>query len=365
MAAHDITTTPAHVVAKDNSQSVEPAALSDQFVTVIVPIRNERQHIGACLNSILGCEWPDDQLEVLVVDGMSDDGTAEFVERLAEQDSRVRLLNNPERTVPHAMNLAIEQSRGNIIIRVDGHAEVSPSFLHNSVQELVARPECWCVGGPIESVNDTTTGRVIAAAMSCPVGVGNARFRTGGYEGYVDTLAFGAYRRDVFERIGGFDTDLLRNQDDELNARLIEAGGKIYLSQSIRSRYFPRTSLGKLWKQYYQYGFWRIRTIQKRGKPATLRQVVPLAFVVCAVGLTVAAAIWPALRPVWCAATAIYLIALLIGAVMVSRQTSRAGFFLAPIVFAILHFAYGIGGIFGSVWFIVLRKTQRAHSLSR
>ena len=355
-------TTPSGMAAQHTVDS--DGAVPDDFVSLVVPIRNEVDFIDACIASILRSDWPADRMELLILDGMSDDGTAERVQELAAQDPRIRLIRNPQRSVPWAMNMAIEKMRGSILIRVDGHATVDTYFVRNSVRELHRRPECWCVGGAIDSVNETFVGRVIAAAMSCPVGVGNARFRTGGYEGYVDTVAFGAYRREVFARIGNFDTDLLRNQDDELNARLTEAGGKIWLSPSIRSSYFPRTNLHRLWKQYFQYGFWRIRTLQKRGRPASLRQVIPLVFVTVACLLTIAALLIPALRSVWLISAATYFCGLATGAVMVARRLGWRSVLLSPLVFVILHFGYGFGGVWGIYWFVLRGKTRCEQSMS-
>jgi glycosyltransferase involved in cell wall biosynthesis len=337
-------------------------------VSVLVPIRNEADFIARCLRSLLDSDYTGD-LEILVIDGMSDDGTRAIVEQAAQSEPRIHLLDNPHRIVPHAMNIGIRVARGDIILRVDGHAEVPADFVRRSVQVLQEHPECWCAGGQIETIGPTLVGRTIAAAMSTPVGVGNAMFRLKDYEGYVDTIAFGAYWRWVFDRIGLFDEELVRNQDDELNARLIQRGGKIYMSRSIRSRYFPRTNLRKLWRQYFQYGFWRIRTIQKLGRPATPRQVVPLVFVVLLILLVIGGALWSPLRWACGAYVAAYGLGLGAGSLQVARRAGMASFFLAPVVFAILHFAYGLGSLKGVIWFVLLRRgsLQRPeeHALSR
>ena len=305
------------------------------FVTVVVPIRNEADYIARCLRSILVSDYPPNQLEVIVVDGLSDDGTRQVIQRLMLDDTRLRMLDNPERIVPHAMNRAIAAARGDVIIRVDGHADVAEDFVSNNVKVLQTRPDCWCAGGSIETVSHTRIGQVIAACMSTRVGVGNAHFRLRNYEGYVDTIAFGAYWRWVFDRIGMFDEELVRNQDDELNARLIMHGGRIYMSSSIRCRYYPRTSLKKLWRQYFQYGFWRIRTIQKLGRPATLRQVMPMLFVIGLISLSIAAIGWSAARIALLVYVGLYASVLSLGAVQVGHHTGVQGFLLAPIVFLI------------------------------
>lgn len=359
----------AGTIGGEQSPGMMSAEPSKPFVSVVLPIRNEADFIERCLRSLLANDYPADRFELLVVDGQSDDGTRAIVQRLAAAEPRIRLLDNPQRIVPHAMNRGIREARGEIILRVDGHADVPPDFIRRNVEELQAHPEAWCVGGPVETVNETPIGRAIAGAMTSRVGVGNALFRLGNYEGYVDTLAFGAYRRWVFDRIGLFDEELVRNQDDELNLRIILAGGRIFMTPRIHSRYYPRTSLRKLAKQYFQYGFWRIRTIQKHRQPATLRQVVPLAFVLALILLAVAALLYP--PAVWLLATylGVYLLGLLAGTVDVGRRTGWRAALLAPVVFVILHFGYGLGSLKGVVWFLILRRgpgqRPEEHALSR
>lgn len=334
---------------------------SAPHISVIVPVRNEAEFIERCVQSLTAAAYPHDKLEIIVVDGMSDDDTAAIVRRIAAADARVRLLENVHRTVPHAMNLGIAASTGDVIVRVDGHACVAEAFLRASVDALHAHGEAWCVGGPIETVSTTPVGRAIATAMSSPVGVGNARFRLGDYEGYVDTIAFGAYRRWVFDKIGLFDEELVRNQDDELNYRLIRAGGRIFMSPAIRSTYYPRTGLRKLWRQYYQYGYWRIRTLQKHGEPATLRQIVPLAFVCGMLVLAAGAVVLAPLRWPLVAFVGLYVIALVAGALDAGRRTRWSVVPLLPVVFAILHFAYGFGSLHGVWSFLVLRRGAASH----
>jgi len=325
-------------------------------VSVVLPIRNEAHFIERCLRSLLANEYAHDRTELIVVDGMSDDGTAEIVERLAVKESRIRVLNNRARTVPHGMNRGIRAARGEVIIRVDGHAAVPADFISQNVRALREHPDAWCVGGPMETINTTWIGRAIAGAMASPVGVGNARFRLGNHEGCVDTLAFGAYRRWVFDRIGLFDEELVRNQDDELNMRVIEGGGQIYMTQKVHSQYFPRTSLRKLARQYYQYGFWRIRTIQKHGRPATLRQLAPLVFVVLWFVWAIAGLAYGPLWWLLAAYTAVYVLGLALGALDVLQRCGLREALLAPLVFAILHFAYGLGSLKGLGWFVLVRR---------
>jgi glycosyltransferase involved in cell wall biosynthesis len=327
------------------------------FVTIIMPIRNEADFIERAIRSVLDNDYPAERMEILVVDGMSDDGTREIVTRLSKADSRVMILDNPKRITPAAMNIGLKAARGELFIRVDGHVEIPTDFVSKSIRSLHEHPQAWVAGGYIKTVADSFAGKAIAAALQSPIGVGNSRFRLGDYEGWVDTLAFGVHHKWVVDRIGYFDEELVRNQDDEFNLRIILAGGKIWMSKAIQSTYFSRGSLCKLWKQYFQYGFWRTRTLQKHKRPASLRQLVPLLFVLSMLSLGLAGFLW---KPFWIILiieAALYVLALLIGALEVGRKSGWRYAPLAPVVFAILHFAYGLGSLWGIVRFSILKAS--------
>jgi glycosyltransferase involved in cell wall biosynthesis len=327
------------------------------FVTVIMPIRNEADFIERALRSVLDNDYPTERMEVLVVDGMSNDGTREIVASLSKQDSRIRMLDNPKRITPAAMNIGVKATRGDLFIRIDGHVEIPSDFISKSIRCLHEHPQAWIAGGYIKTTSDSYKGLAIAAAMQSPVGVGNSRFRLGDYEGWVDTLAFGAHHKWVVDRIGYFDEELVRNQDDEFNLRIILAGGKIWMSKAIQSTYFSRGSLHKLWKQYFQYGFWRIRTLQKHKRPASFRQLVPFLFVLSLLLTGLAGFIY---KPVWillAIETVLYVLGLVIGALDVGRKSGWRYALLAPVVFSILHFAYGLGSLWGIVRFFILRAS--------
>ena len=325
------------------------------FVTVIMPIRNEADFIERAIRSILDNDYPAEKMEILVVDGMSDDGTREIAARLSKTDSRVMMLDNPKRIAAAAMNIGLNAARGDLFIRIDGHVEIPADFITKSIRCLHEHPQAWVAGGYIKTVADSFTGQAIASAMRSPIGVGNSRFRLGDYEGWVDTLAFGAHHKWVVDRIGYVDEELVRNQDDEFNLRINLAGGKIWMSKAIQSTYFSRGSLRKLWKQYFQYGFWRIRTLQKHKRPASFRQLVPLLFVLSLLLPGLAGFLW---KPLWillAIEAAFYVLGLFVGAFDVGRKSGWRYAPIAPIVFAILHFAYGLGSLWGIVRFSILR----------
>jgi glycosyltransferase involved in cell wall biosynthesis len=320
-----------------------------------MPVRNEADFIEQAIKSILDSDYPSEKMEVLVVDGESDDGTRPIVEKLAESDARIKILDNPRRVVPTAMNIALRQMRGNVFIRIDGHAKIPADFIGKSIQCLHEHPDAWIAGGYIETVATDYVGRAIAATMCSPIGVGNARFRLGDYEGWVDTLAFGAHHKWVVDKIGYFDEELVRNQDDEFNMRIVLAGGKIWMSKSIHSTYYSRPSLGKLWKQYFQYGFWRIRTLQKHKKPAALRQLVPLLFVLSILFLGVAGLFMKSFWYLLETGLIFYVMALFVGAFIVGVKSGWRFVPVAPLVFLILHFAYGLGSLWGLIRFSILK----------
>lgn len=255
------------------------------FLSVVLPVRNEVDHIEAAVASVLAQEWPDDRWEVIVVDGASDDGTAELLEAIRARRSavgarpEVHVLDNPARIVPSAMNTAIRAARGSILVRVDGHCELDAGYLRRVV-EVLDETGADCVGGVVRTIGESPTARAIAAAQSSVVGVGNVAFRTGRPEaGRVDSVPFGAFPMEVFERLGGFDEELVRNQDDEFTFRILRSGGMVWFDPSIASTYHSRATLSSLWRQYHQYGVFKVRVAQKHGGFAAPRHLAPGALV--------------------------------------------------------------------------------------
>ena len=334
----------------------QSAIVAFPYVTVVMPIRNEAGYIERSLSAVLAQDYPLDCVEVLVVDGMSTDSTREIIQQTLEHSDIptsqhvnvqliVQLIDNPARIVPTALNIGLRHARGDIIIRVDGHCEISPDYLRRCV-ELLRETGADCVGGPMVTVGETGVARAIAIAQSSLFGVGGVTFRSGRKRpGYVDIVAFGAYRREVFDRIGGFDEELVRNQDDEFNFRLIQAGGKIWLDPSIRSVYYSRASLRGLWRQYFQYGVYKVRVIQKRGAVPSWRFLVPGAFVLGLLGSLLLALITG--QPLWALSVAgPYAVANGLASLWIARRDWRTMPVL-PLAFLTLHLAFGTGCLWG------------------
>lgn len=325
------------------------------FISIICPIRNEARYVEKSLNSLLTQDFDLDRVEILVVDGMSTDGTRTLVEAMCQRHVQIRLLDNPRKTAPYAMNIGLCAAKGDIVVRVDGHAYLSANYLSECEKQLAAT-DADCVGGVIKSVAENETGRAVAAAMASVFGVGNARFRTSGEAGYVDTLAFGAYRKSVFERAGLFDEQLTRCQDDEFNYRMIKAGMKIYFHPSIISYYYPRQSLHKLWQQYFGYGMWKIRVLQKHLPVMRLRQFIPFLFVTSLLISALAGVFHPSGLIPGTAILAVYTAASLFYSIRMAMQKKAQWHIRLPLIYYILHFSYGLGFLAGlfrfSSWFI-------------
>jgi succinoglycan biosynthesis protein ExoA len=321
------------------------------LVSVIMPVRNEGAAIQRSLDSVLAQDYPKERLEVLVADGMSDDGTRDLLSGYAERDARIRIIDNPARIMVSGFNAGLDVSRGEVVIMLGGHSEIAPDYVGNCVRYL-QQDVADCVGGPIETIANSAMGSAIALAMSTPFGIGGVAFRVGTEkEDYVDTVAFGAYTRKIIARAGRLDEELVRNQDDEYNYRLRKLGARILLSPSIRSRYYSRSTLGALWSQYFQYGFWKVRVMQKHPRQMRPRQFVPPLFVLACL-LSLGLSLFSPLG-LWLCALGFgsYLLANLGCSVAAVQKGSWNLLPLMPIIFATLHFSYGFGFLLGLVRF--------------
>jgi succinoglycan biosynthesis protein ExoA len=323
-------------------------------VSVVVPCHNEKDHIHACLRSILAQELSPEDFEIIVADGMSDDGTRDILKQLAAEDLRLRVIDNPGQMVSTGLNTAIRVARGAVIIRMDAHTEYAADYLRQCMAVL-RETGADNVGGPARTRCRGYIQSAIGAAYHAPFAVGGARFHQVAYEGEVDTVPYGCWPRDVFERIGWFDEELLRNQDDELNLRLQRRGGKIWQSPRIKSWYRPRSSLRALFRQYRQYGYWKVRVIQKHRLPASGRHLVPGLFVLAVLGLPVLALWWPVAAWAWLGVVGVYSVCNSAVSLRTAARQQWRLLPLLPLVFACYHVSYGVGFWHG-VWDFVIRR---------
>lgn len=325
------------------------------LISVIIPCRNEGAHIGACVSSVLAQVGVPGGIEVIVVDGMSNDGTRDILARLARADNRLRVLDNINRLTSCAMNIGIRHARGQFIAIMGAHNQYASDYLSASLR-VSLETGADNVGGSMTCCGETWLQRAIAVAHHSPFSVGGARWHNVSYEGPADTVFGGFYRREVFERIGYFDESLLRNQDDEFNLRLVLAGGKIWHSPAIRSRYYPRASLDALFHQYLQYGYWKVAVIKKHHRPASLRHLVPGVFVLILVVLPVLAFFYQPLLYLWLGLLAAYASANLSASFVTAARRGWRFLPVLPLVFGCYHFGYGIGFLRGIIGSAILRR---------
>lgn len=319
------------------------------MISVICPIYNEEKYIAKCIDSIIAQDYPKDDMEILFVDGMSSDRTREIVAEYQESYPFIRLLDNPKKIVPCAMNIGIKSAKGDIIIRLDGHALYPSDYFSQLVKWHQKLPDAWNVGGVCDTkvVNSTPVSEAIAKVMSDKFGVGNSTFRTGAKEEYlqVDTVPFGAYKTFVFEKIGLYNEQLVRVQDIELNKRLKHAGGKIYLVPSIHCTYIPRDNYKAFYKNRYLTGYWVIKTcyITKTTKNLGLRHFIPALFVLSLVLPLFLGFIWWPFFMVTAVVALLYLGAMLCRSIMINDEKTNVWSLLKA--FCCIHFSYGWGSL--------------------
>jgi succinoglycan biosynthesis protein ExoA len=320
-------------------------------VSVVLPIRNEQRHISRTLAALVAQDYPADRLEILVADGQSTDSTRDIVRSFADQLSNLRIVDNPGRFVPTGLNRAISEARGEIIVRVDGHTLIAPDYVRQCVAAL-RRTGADNVGGPMTAVGAGRFAEAVAIATSSPFGVGGGRFHYSAEEEWVDTVYLGAWPRSVFARVGLFDEEQIRNQDDEFNYRLRQNGGRILLCPEIRSTYEPRRTAKSLWRQYFEYGYWKVRVLQKHPRQMQSRQFVPPAFVGALIGSAVAAPFGRFGRITLATVGGGYVAANLAASIWAARRQGWRHLPVLPVVFGILHLSYGTGFLFGLGRFI-------------
>jgi len=317
--------------------------LTTRRVSIIVPCRNERAYVDVFMKSLLAQVLPAGvMIEALIADGMSDDGTREILEQYSREYPRIQVLLNSGRIVSCGLNQAIALAMGDTIIRMDMHARYAPDYIEQCLKVL-DETGADNVGGPARTEARGYMQEAIAAAYHSPFGCGGARFHDTDYEGYVDTVTFGCWRRGIFDWIGVFDEELTRNQDDEHNLRLTLAGGKIFQSPRIKCWYAPRSSLTALFRQYKQYGYWKVRLIRKHGRPASPRHLVPAAFVGSLLLLGLAAPFSIMAGRVLASVVALYLFCSLLASIQVCGWRRIHLLPMMPVVLATYHLSYGLG----------------------
>jgi succinoglycan biosynthesis protein ExoA len=312
------------------------------FVSVIIAIRNEERLIAQCLQSVVDQDYLQDNMEVLVVDGRSEDRTREIVAEFSARYPLVKLLDNSKISAPAGLNLGIREARGEIIVRVDGHCLLAPDYVSQCVR-------CLCetgadnVGGLMRTVGQGYIGEVIARAVNSFLGSGGSKFHYASKEQYVDTVYLGAFRRSMFDRVGFFNERLVRNQDYELNYRIRAAGGKIFLAPAIKSYYYGRSTLEDLWHQYFNYGFWKLEMLQMHPRSVQPRHLVAPLFILSLFATGLLGIVHHGFLNLFLLAVSSYLLASLVASLLIAYRKGWRYFPLLPVAFAVIHFGWGLG----------------------
>ena len=310
-------------------------------VSVVIPAHNEASSLADAVETVLDQDYPG-EFDVTVAVAPSRDGTEHVAAWLASSHDRVRVVANPRGLTAAGLNQAVATSTGEVVVRVDGHARLSPGYIRRAV-ELLQETGADNVGGIQEAVGATPFEQAVAAAMTSRFGTGDAKFHYGGKPGPTDTVYLGVFRRDVLVRLGGFDESLIRNQDYELNWRIRDAGGVVYFHPDLRVQYRPRGSLRALSRQYFQYGRWKRVVVRRHPRSFRLRQAVPpLALMT----LAASAVLGVLVSPWWWAMPGAYAAAVLVASLTAARGAIRtAGHLMA--IFPTMHLAWGAGFLFG------------------
>ncbi len=336
------------------------------LVSIVLPVRNEEKFIPAVLAAIVNQDYPADRIELIVADGFSDDNTVRIIHDFAKAHShlRIHIIKNEDRIVPTGLNKAIVKSKGEYIVRMDAHATYPVDYLSRLFSGLIDH-QAQNIGAVIKTVpaRDTPKGNGIAYAMGHPVGVGNSYFRVGSQEPReVDTVPFGFFRREVFNEIGLFDEDLVRNQDDEFNGRMRKHGMKIVLLPDVKVTYYARDSFKKLYRMFFQYGLFKPLVVKKLGELPTYRQLIPPAFVLGLIGGALLSILFKWAFMLFAGVLSLYLLSLFMVAFKGSRDLGLKAFPHLVWAFIIMHISYGLGYLKGL--FAILTGWRRVFKIS-
>ena len=321
-------------------------------VSVICPVFNEERFIEPCIISILEQDYPQELIEIFIIDGNSTDKTRDIVSRYTREYPFIKLLDNPKRFVPYALNMGLKVASGEVIMRLDGHCTYPTNYISELVKYLYLL-NADNVGGVwnTQPANNTIICQAIAQASSHPFGVGGSMHKIGTSKIIeTDTVPFGCYKREVFEKTGLFDTDLIRNQDDEFNGRLLKLGGKIFLIPQVIINYIARDTISKMCKMYYQYGLYKPLVSKKLGAPATIRQFFPIAFLLWLVFGGFGSFFSPFIMYIYLAVLMLYIfIGIVVGCMSAIRTHQLLLTLVMPYIFLNIHISYGIGYMVGII----------------
>lgn len=322
------------------------------LVSVIVPCYNEQDTIHLLLSALNEQTYPLDEMEVIIADGNSTDRTREVINAYMGEhiELSITVIDNEKRTIPAGLNTAISAANGEFIVRLDAHSMPDHKYIERCFEAL-KQNKGENVGGIWEILPGARSdvARSIAIAASHPIGVGDARYRYTENAGYVDTVPFGAYRRDLIDRIGPYDETLLTNEDYEFNARIRNSGGRIWLDPSIRSQYFARATLTSLVQQYWRYGYWKAKMLKRYPETLRWRQALPPIFVLSLIVFGLAAIFFQPTRWLFGLELALYILVLMaVGLETALKKREFSVLFGVPVAIAAMHLAWGSAFIWSS-----------------
>lgn len=317
-------------------------------VSIVVPMRNESGHIRSCLDSLVNQTFAHERYEILVVDGRSTDDSRQIVSSYEKRGVHLRLLDNPSQSTPSGMNAGIRAGVGRIIVIAGAHTTYPSDFVGNCVGWL-DKTGADVVGGPVETVvdGDGLSARLVAAILSSPFGVGNSKFRTTRVAGFVDTVPFGAFRREIFDRVGLYNERLVRNQDNELSARIRKAGGRIYLTPELTTHYHPVRNFRGLLKYAFRTSQWHIFAVRENMQSMGLRHFAPAMFLMLLLLLALASLVSELARGLLIGTLCIYITVGLFFSIHAKTEESKNIAFALPFATFCFHIAYGGGTLFG------------------
>ena len=329
--------------------------LNYEFISVIIVMRNEEDYIEKCLLSILNQDYPKEKYEVIVVDGESTDKSVEIVSKYIDEFD-IKIINNPKKNLAAGWNIGMKSARGNIVIRPDAHSTIEQDFLKKNIETLADKQDAVCVGGKINSIcNGSFMAKAISSVLSSPFGVGNSQFRIGNKSQYVDTVAYGAYKKNIFEKCGYFNEYLDRNQDLEMHSRIKQSGGKFYFNPEIKSNYYTRNTFKGFVTQAYRNGKWNIITLHWQKNALSVRHLIPLMFVLSILFNIILSFIINKWKYILLLEVILYILAMTIGAIKIGLKDGIIYALIAPFLFLSLHVSYGIGSIVGIISLLKLK----------
>lgn len=323
------------------------------FISALIVTRNEKEYIEKSLVSLIAQTYPKDRYEILIIDGMSNDGTREIIQRIRIQyqdNIQIQMLDNPKYLLASGWNIGIKKSQGDYVVRIDAHAKVSSDFLQKNVDTIIAFGDAVCVGGRL--ITKSNDNDIVSLVLSSPFGVGNSSFRVSDKAGYVDTAVYGLYKKEIFDIVGYFNESYERNQDIELHSRIRKYGGKFYFNPEIESTYYARNTVKKMLKQANENGKWNMVLLKNRESALSVRHLVPFVFVMF---LLVSSISGVKEKRIWKVELGVIILHLFCGLAAAVKKTKRLKDIIRmPFLFIALHIAYGIGYLSG-----ILKKINR------